>query len=144
MIATRNGTAFEKSVTYHILFDGVCNLCNGAVRFVIRHDKKERFMFSPLQSPVATALLAGLPSTVEKMDSVVFIENGTIYTRSTAILKIARRLGGGWSLLYGFIIIPPFLRDGIYDIIAKYRYRFFGKQEKCMIPSAADSRRFLE
>ncbi len=101
-------------------------------------------MFSPLQSPVATALLAGLPSTVEKMDSVVFIENGTIYTRSTAILKIARRLGGGWSLLYGFIIIPPFLRDGIYDIIAKYRYRFFGKQEKCMIPSAADSRRFLE
>lgn len=143
MIATRNGTAVEKSITYHILFDGVCNLCNGAVRFVIRHDKKERFVFSPLQSRVATSLLAGLAPTVKK-DSVVLIENGTIYTRSTAILRIARRLGGGWPLLYGFIIIPPFLRDGIYDIIAKYRYRFFGKQEKCMVPSAADSRRFVE
>lgn len=144
MKTARNETALEKSITYHILFDGMCNLCNGTVLFIIRHDKKERFVFSSLQSHIAATLLAGLPPTAEKMDSVVFIENGTIYTRSTAVLRIARRLGGGWSLFYGFIIIPPFLRDGIYDIIAKYRYRFFGKQEKCMIPSPELSRRFLE
>ncbi len=130
--------------TYYLLFDGVCNLCNGFVQFIIKRDKKKQFLFSSLQSPVAVKLLAEHMSDTRKLDSVVLIEQGTMYTKSTAVLRIARQLGGGWPLLYGFIIIPPFIRDGIYDIVAKYRYRIFGKREHCIVPSAAIKRRFLE
>ncbi|MEP7129330.1 MAG: thiol-disulfide oxidoreductase DCC family protein, partial [Chitinophagales bacterium] len=114
-----------------ILFDGVCNLCNGFVQFVIKRDKRERFVFGALQSEAARKILDGFEHSSEKMNTVILIEDGNIYTQSTAALRIAKQLRGGWSLLYVFIIIPKFLRDGIYNLIAKYRYRIFGKEEAC-------------
>lgn len=127
-----------------ILFDGVCNLCNGFVQFVIKRDKTERFIFGTLQSEAATKLLDGFEYSSEKMNTVILIEEGKIYTQSTAALRIAKQLAGGWSLFYGFIIVPKFLRDGIYNLIAKYRYRIFGKEPTCMVPAPKLKKRFIE
>ena len=126
-----------------ILFDGVCNLCNASVRFVIKRDQKARFNYASLQSPYAAGLFKKLNFDASKTDSIVLYENETIYVRSTAALKIARHLDGLWFLLYGFIIVPAFLRDAIYDFIAKKRYQWFGKKEHCEIPAPGMKERFL-
>ncbi|MEO6169167.1 MAG: thiol-disulfide oxidoreductase DCC family protein [Chitinophagales bacterium] len=126
-----------------ILFDGVCNLCNGFVQFIIKRDKKERFVFGALQSERAKELLAEYQLPKEKMDSVVLIENGKVFTQSTAALRIAKKLDGGWSLTYAFIVIPKFLRDWIYGLIAKYRYKIFGKKDVCMVPTPEFKKRFI-
>jgi len=127
-----------------ILFDGVCNLCNKTVQFIIKRDPKIKFSFASLQSGSGRLLCAqtGLPAG--SLDSLIYIRNGTIYTRSKAVLMILRELGNGWNLLYGLIIIPPFLRDGLYDFIARRRYGFFGKSESCMMPVPGYEERFLE
>lgn len=130
----------DKSV---ILFDGVCNLCNGFVQFVIRRDKKNRFLFASLQSDEANELLKDLVSGKD-LKTVVLIENDTIYTRSTAALRICRGLPGGWPLLYGFIIIPAFIRNAVYNFISRNRYRWFGKKDHCMIPAPELQKKFLE
>ena len=126
-----------------ILFDGVCNLCNGAVQFVIKNDKKGQFRFAALQSEIGNELSKkyGLPT--DAMDTFVTIVDGKSYTRSTAALKVASLLGGFWSFAYIFIIIPPFIRDGIYNWVAKNRYRWFGKKDPCMIPTPELRERFL-
>lgn len=126
-----------------ILFDGVCNLCNGAVQFVIRNDKNKQFRFAALQSEAGAELSKkyGLPSN--SMKTFVLIANDKCYTRSTAALRVGKMLGGVLSLSYVFIIVPPVIRDGIYNFIAKNRYRWFGEKESCMIPTPDLRERFL-
>lgn len=126
-----------------ILFDGVCNLCNGFVQFVIRHDRGQRFRFASLQSDTARELLQNQPSAAQDLDSVVLIEDGRYYRQSTAALRILRRLGGGWPLLYGLIVVPAFVRDRVYAWIAGNRYRWFGQREACMLPTPELKSRFL-
>src|ERR1043165_3031733 len=115
-----------------VLFDGVCNFCNGAVNFIIRHDPDKRFRFAPLQSELGQEL-RGKHRIGDDIDSIVYIEDGHAYTHSTAGLKIARALGGIWSLGYVFIVVPKPLRDWCYRLFAKYRYTLFGRKDMCMM-----------
>jgi predicted DCC family thiol-disulfide oxidoreductase YuxK len=117
-----------------ILFDGVCNFCNGAVNFVIRNDRKGRFKFAPLQSETGNQLRAE-HNIGDDVDSIVLIEDGEAYTLSTAALRIARGLDGIWKLAYALIIIPKSIRDRVYRVIANNRYRWFGKKDACMVPT---------
>ena len=126
-----------------ILFDGICNFCNGAVNFVIRRDKKKLLKFAALQSEAGQLLLKHYSLPVSKFESFVFIEEGKVYTKSTAALKLCKHLTAMWPLVYGFIIVPAFIRNGIYTWIAKNRYKWFGKKEQCMIPSPEIRSRFL-
>ncbi len=126
-----------------ILFDGVCNLCNGAVTFIIKRDKKNLFKFATLQSEIAEELLIAKLSDKELLDSIVLIENGKQYTKSSAALRIAKNLSGAYPLLYIFMVIPKFLRDWVYSIIAKNRYKWFGKKDACMIPTPELKKKFL-
>lgn len=127
-----------------ILFDGVCNLCNASVNFIIKHDKNERYIFASLQSDAAKEILLQFPLKKNKLDSILLIENEVIYDKSTAALLISRKLSGGFKLFYAFIIFPKFLRDNVYNFIAKNRYAWFGKKETCMIPTNKIKQRFLE
>ncbi len=126
-----------------ILFDGVCNLCNGAVQFIIKHDKKKEFMFASLQSETGQKLLVQYNFPVDKLNSFILVNNGKAYTRSTGALKIVQKLNGFWPILYGFIIIPKIFRDSIYNLVAKNRYKWFGKKDACMIPTPELKARFL-
>ncbi len=126
-----------------ILFDGVCNLCNGAVQFIIRHDKKNTFMFTSLQSETGQKLLAQYNFPPDELNSFILIENNKAYTRSTGALKVAKKLNGIFPMLYSFIIIPKILRDSIYDLVARNRYKWFGKKDECMIPTPQLKARFL-
>ncbi|MCH4823141.1 thiol-disulfide oxidoreductase DCC family protein [Gramella lutea] len=128
-----------------ILFDGVCNLCDGAVQFIIKHDKKDVFRYASLQSEIGKKLVAERGIDPEEIDSIMLIEPGVAYYRkSTAALEIARDLSGGYSLLKNFIFIPEIMRDGVYDFIANNRYRWFGKKEQCMIPTPELKAKFLD
>lgn len=118
-----------------IFFDGVCNLCNGAVQFVIERDVKNYFKFAALQSEFAKMQLSNYKLEVKHGDSFVLLENGKVYEQSTAALRVARKLNGLWPLLYGFIIVPTFIRNAVYKLIARNRYKWFGKQESCWIPT---------
>lgn len=122
-----------------ILFDGVCNLCNGAVQFVIKRDPKSKFKFGTLQGKTANQVLGS-----QTIDTVVYVRNGVQLTKSTAALWIARDLGGVWAMAYVLIIIPRFLRDGGYDLVAKIRYSVFGKRSECMVPTPEVSSRFVD
>ena len=126
-----------------ILFDGVCNLCNRSVVFVIKHDKKNRFKFAPLQSEIGEQLIAKHRIDTSKTDSIILVDGDRHYIRSTAALRIAKNLSGGWPLLYTCIIIPNFIRNWIYDYIAKNRYKWYGKRESCMIPTPELKAKFL-
>ena len=126
-----------------ILFDGVCNLCNGAVNVVIRHDKKCVFKFASLQSEAAQQLLRGHEG-LNQLKSIVLIENGIVSQKSTAVLKIITRFSWPWQVLQLFWIMPRFLRDALYDLIAANRYKWFGRKEACMLPGPALRNRFLE
>ncbi len=127
-----------------ILFDGICNLCNGAVQYVIRHDPQGRFLFASLQSESGQQLLAEHQLQQTDFNSFVLIEGNKVFTKSTAALRVAKKLEGFIRLLGGFIFVPSFLRDGVYDIIAKNRYRWFGKKDTCMLPTPDLSSRFLK
>ncbi|RYD77175.1 MAG: thiol-disulfide oxidoreductase DCC family protein [Sphingobacteriales bacterium] len=126
-----------------ILFDAVCNLCNSSVQYVIKNDKDALFKFASLQSNSGQHLLQKHALPQEDFTSFVLIENDTAYIRSTAALRVARRLSGPVKLLYGFIIVPAFIRDAVYNFISKNRYRWFGKKDSCMIPSPGLKQRFL-
>jgi predicted DCC family thiol-disulfide oxidoreductase YuxK len=132
-----------ETATPILLFDGVCNLCNSWVQLVIKHDKKGRFRFAALQSDAGQELLkkSGLP--LSNFTSLVLIEGDKIYQRSSAALRIAKQLSGLWPLAYALIIIPPFIRDGVYNSIAGNRYRWFGRQDSCMMPTPELKQRFL-
>ncbi|MDM5154936.1 thiol-disulfide oxidoreductase DCC family protein [Bacillus sp. DX1.1] len=127
-----------------ILFDGVCNLCNFWVQFVIERDPKAVFKFAPLQSEIAKSLIMKYGKEYKREDSIILFEEGKLYTKSTAVLKILRKLRGPIKVLYIFIFIPKFIRDKIYDIVARNRYRWFGKQKSCMISTQGVQNRFLE
>lgn len=127
-----------------ILFDGVCHLCQGAVKFIIKRDPVGRFRFASLQSQAGSRLLQAAGSQEESLDSVVLIEQGQYYTRSAAALRIARGLRYPWPLLYAFILVPRGLRDAVYRYVAKHRYRWFGKDETCLVPTRELKERFLE
>jgi predicted DCC family thiol-disulfide oxidoreductase YuxK len=126
-----------------ILFDGVCNFCNGMVNFLIRRDKKNVFRFAALQSEGGKNILAanGLPS--DYLESLLYLEKGKIYTSSTAALKIYNQLSWYWKWTQLLWIVPRFLRDSVYNAIAKRRYKLFGKKDQCMIPSPEVRNRFL-
>lgn len=126
-----------------ILFDGVCNFCNGSVNFIIERDPQAYFKFAPLQSEIGQKLLDEYQIDKTQTDSVVLIEDEKAYVRTTAALRIARRLSGQWSWFYGFRVVPSFVRDVFYKLFAKYRYRMFGRQEACMMPTPEIRERFL-
>ncbi len=126
-----------------ILFDGVCNLCNGSVVFIIKRDKKDLFRFAAIQSAEGQELIQKHKIDTSKVDSILLIDGATYYAKSTAALKIARHLTGGYFLLYGFMILPRFFRNWVYDIIARNRYKWFGKKENCMIPTPELKAKFI-
>jgi len=126
-----------------ILFDGVCNLCNGFVQFVIKHDRRGRFKFTALQSDAGQQILNQVHFTDKSLSTVVLVQNNKAYVQSTAALKILAQLDGLWPLTYVAIILPAFLRNIIYTGIARNRYRWFGKQESCMVPTPELKSRFL-
>jgi predicted DCC family thiol-disulfide oxidoreductase YuxK len=131
-----------------ILFDGVCNLCNASVQFVIERDPTAIFRFAALQSDFGQAILAKNGVYTEgsplALNSIVLVENGQLYDKSTAALRIAKRLSGGMKFMAIFLIVPKFIRDFVYKIIAKNRYRWFGKQEACWLPTKELKARFLD
>lgn len=126
-----------------ILFDGVCNFCNGAVNFVINRDREGYFKFAVLQSKMGEELLDRYRIDKVETDSVVLIEDDKAYLFSSAALRIVRRLPGIWPVLYGFIVLPESIRDRAYKLFASYRYRLFGRREECMIPTPEIRARFL-
>lgn len=128
-----------------LLFDGVCNLCNGAVNVLIDADPDAYFRLATLQSDAARPYLQAFgldPETAT--DSVILIENGQLYTRSTAVLRVARRLDVPWSLLWAFIVVPRPVRDWVYDRIAASRYQWFGQRDTCRTPTPDVRAHFLE
>lgn len=126
-----------------ILFDGVCNFCNSAVNFVIKRNAKANIFYTPMQSDAGQKILKQNNLPANDMQSFVFVDKGKVYRQSTAALKVCRYLRGLWPLCYGLIIVPPFIRDGIYNWIAKNRYKWFGVRQECMIPSPEVKQRFL-
>lgn len=126
-----------------ILFDGVCNLCNGSVVFIIKRDHKDVFRFAAIQSDIGQRLIEKYQIDTAKVDSILLLDGDSYDVKSTAALKIARHLKGGYPLLYGFMILPAFFRNWVYDIIARYRYNWFGKKESCMIPTPELSEKFI-
>lgn len=128
-----------------VLFDGVCNLCNGTVRFIVRRDPQGHFRFAPQQSEAGRELLRkhGLLETSGMSESIVVLEGGRVYLESDAVLRILYRLGGAWRLVCALWVIPKPLRDRAYRFVAHNRYRFFGRLEQCMTPTPELRRRFL-
>ena len=127
-----------------ILFDGVCNFCNYWVNFAIKRDREKKLKFTTLQGETAKQLLRQYNISLTSLSSVVFIDNGKAYTQSSAALRICKYLNGGWKLFFGLMIIPKFIRDAFYNIIARYRYKWFGKKETCMVPTPELRERFLD
>ena len=127
-----------------ILFDGVCNLCNSSINFVIKNDPKSRFVFATLQSKSGKQLIEHYNIDTSKLDSIILIKNNRAYAKSTAALKIVKSLSKLWPLLYLFIIVPPIIRNGVYDYISKNRYDWYGKKDVCMIPTPELKSRFLD
>lgn len=127
-----------------IFFDGICNLCNASVNFVIKHDKKAQFLFASFQSDAAKEILLHFNLKNLDVNTVILVEGQKVYDKSTAVLKIAKQLDGGTKAFYAFFIIPKIFRDWVYDFIAKNRYRWFGKRDSCLIPSIELKNRFLD
>ena len=125
-----------------ILFDGVCNLCNGSVLFIIRRDPKSKFRFAALQSDFGMAKLRhyGIPPGM--LNSIILIQHGKAHQKSNAALEIAKNLSGLWPAMYVFKIIPRVVRDWVYDLIARNRYKLFGRRDECMIPTPELKARF--
>jgi predicted DCC family thiol-disulfide oxidoreductase YuxK len=126
-----------------LLFDGVCNLCNGSVQWVLRHDREARFRFAALQSDTGQALLRRFGLDPAQLDTVVLVDGERIFLRSDAPLEVARRLGGIWASLFIFKVLPRSLRDAAYDWVARHRYRWFGRQESCLLPRPEWKERFV-
>ena len=126
-----------------VLFDGVCNLCNGLVRFIIKRDRFGKFKFASLQSDIGQQLLTRFGLAKNEFESFVFIQGDKYYLRSAAALKVLKELGGIWRAFYVFILIPRSIRDFMYNLIAKSRYKIFGKRDVCMVPTPELQERFI-
>ncbi|WP_138004515.1 thiol-disulfide oxidoreductase DCC family protein [Halalkalirubrum salinum] len=127
-----------------VLFDGVCNLCTGFVQFLIPRDPEGQFKFASLQSDVGEQLLAEHDLDTERLDSIVLVDGDDVYVKSSAVIRIASRLGGVYALARPLRFLPRALRDWGYDIVAANRYRVFGKKDQCMMPTEDIQSRFLE
>lgn len=128
-----------------ILFDGHCNLCNGAILFIIKHEKTARFKFASLQSDLGKQLMAERHINPNDIDSIIFIDVGSAYyVKSTAALEIASYLKGAYALLAKLLVLPEGFRDAVYSLIARNRYRWFGKKDQCMVPTPELKSRFLD
>ncbi|KPH71748.1 thiol-disulfide oxidoreductase DCC family protein [Oceanobacillus caeni] len=125
-----------------ILFDGECNFCDYSVQFIIKRDPKGHFQFASLQSEIGKGLLKKYNAPLD-IDSFVLIEDNRCYFKSSAALRVCKHLKGAWKLLYLLLVVPSALRDCFYEIVAKNRYRWFGKKESCMLPSPNERKRFL-
>ncbi len=129
---------------YIVLYDGVCNLCNRSVQFILLHDRRGCFRFAAQQSEVGQALLRQHGFSTDQIRTVVLIEGNDMYTRSDAALRIALHLGGWWSLCYWIgRLVPKRLRDAVYQFVATHRYRWFGRSETCLLPRPEWRTRFL-
>jgi predicted DCC family thiol-disulfide oxidoreductase YuxK len=127
-----------------IFFDGVCNLCNASVQRVIRNDRRRRFRFAPLQGVTAQEMFEDKDIDLQNANTLILLQEGKLYTRSTAALLVAKQMDGLWPLLYySTIWIPPFIRDEVYNLIARNRHKWFGKQESCWLPSGELRELFL-
>lgn len=126
-----------------VLFDGVCNFCHSSVNNIIRFDKKKYFRFAPIQSEVGQYLMSKHGLDPVNFDSVILVDDNRSYIYSSAILNIARKMKGIYQLAYIFILVPPFIRNGIYKWIAKNRYKWFGKKDACMVPTPDIRSRFV-
>lgn len=124
-----------------VLFDGVCGLCNGFINFLIKRDRNLNLRFAPLQGETAKQYVDA--EFISTPGTVVLVEDGQIYTKSEAILRILLRVGGVWKFAFFLFIIPSFLRNIVYDFIAKHRYKWFGKYETCRLPTAEERKHFL-
>ena len=127
-----------------ILFDGVCNLCSGSVQFIIKHDPKHQFRFASLQSEFGQQVLEKFQLPMTEFGSFILLEKGVVYTKSNAALRVTKKLSGAWSALYAFMIVPKFIRNGVYDIVAKNRYKWFGKKESCWLPTQELKNLFID
>jgi len=126
-----------------VLIDGVCHLCQGLIRFIIPRDPKAKFLFAPLQSEIAAKLMSEAGLQPGQLNTVVLLENGAYYTESAAVLRIARRLRWAWPAAYIFIIVPRPIRNTLYRYVARNRYRWFGRDEQCLLPTPEIKQRFL-
>ena len=127
-----------------VLFDGICNLCAASVKFIIRYDKQTKFHFAALQSEIGQQLQGYFQLDAKTVSTVILIENQHVYTQSTAALRIAKNLDKVWPLLYVTLVIPRFIRDYLYKWIAQNRYKWFGQQESCMMPTKEIQSRFID
>lgn len=126
-----------------VIFDGVCELCNRSVNFVLRWERRPEIKFTANQNEPGRKLLDEFGVDPDEPGTVFFVENGKLYKESTAALRVSRHLKFPWNLAYGFIIIPPFIRNAVYRLIARNRYRWFGKKDTCRIPTPEEMARFL-
>jgi len=126
-----------------IVFDGICNFCNAFVNFVMGRDSRDLFKFGTLQSQPAQQILAQLHLSTQDYETFLLLENGKVFTKSTAALKILRCLDGCWPWLYVFIVIPRPLRDMVYSFIARHRYQWMGKSDTCRVPSPKEQAKFI-
>lgn len=134
----------DKNKSSIVLFDGVCNLCNGLVQFIIKNDPKGKFRFASLQSEAGQLLLKNLGLKTDDFDTFVLVRGDQYFVRSTAALRVLNELGGMWKLFSVFWIFPAPLRDFFYNVIANSRYKLFGRRESCMVPTAELKQRFLD
>ena len=132
------------SSKYIVLFDGVCNLCNRSVQFILKRDRNKKFLFGSLQGKTGQEYLRKYHLPTDQFHSFMLIEANVLYTRSTAVLRVLKHLGHGWQFLYVLIYLPQVLRDGLYKLIATNRYRLFGKKDVCRVPTVEERERFLE
>ncbi|MGB0910736.1 MAG: thiol-disulfide oxidoreductase DCC family protein [Nitrospirales bacterium] len=126
-----------------IVFDGVCNFCNASVDFVMARDPQQKYKFGTLQSDAGQAMLLKNNLSTQDFETFLYIEHGTVFTKSTAALKVAKGLTGAWPLLYGFIVVPKSIRDSVYQFIARRRYQWMGKRAVCRLPSESERSRFV-
>lgn len=125
-----------------LLFDGVCNLCNGLVQFIARRDRRNRFRFIPLQSDEGMRLLAAHGQDPGSAPTLVYLRKGHLHARSEAVLYVARDLGGGWQLAFAGMAVPRILRDALYNRVARHRYHWFGHRESCTVPGPGPRERY--
>lgn len=127
-----------------VLIDGVCHLCQGLVKFIIKRDPKAAFRFATLQGAAGRRMVSSAGMDPNRLDTVVLVERGAVYTESAAALRIARKLRFPWPVLYVFIAVPRPLRDAVYRYVARNRYRWFGRDEVCLLPTPDLRRRLVE
>ena len=145
-VAHAGGGSYDDSMDTErtVLFDGVCNLCDASVQFVIRRDPGAVFRFASFQGDAGERIARDHGIDPEVLDSMVLIEGGRVHRKSSAALRVARRLRFPWPILYAMIVVPPFIRDSVYDFIGRRRYRWFGRKEACWVPDASLRARFLD